>query len=349
MTDQTAEPTELPEVPRLRPQLIVLVVLLVLALGGVGWWLWERDAPRRVVVEFLNALEDGDTERAAAIAPDWMHDHTSSYAIPGSDGTGVSNWRIDGVERNSVTVAVTVTIEAEDGEYPAEFRLRDTEHEMTDEGVVTTSVDWFIDNVSYPVISVTFPTAGQGLVLSGHRLGLGELMGMELGELAVVLLPVSPGTHTVELPDLGGFVTGAGGRTVNVPPDFSIGNSHDRVELAYAITPEGVTEVERLFQEHVLECSADPDAGRDCPLRAGGYDFPVEDVETGSWTVLTWPELEFEETRGSWFVTSAKPGEAVYTWTAEVEGETVEHRSELPLKYSGWVDLTRDGQLRLRL
>lgn len=313
----------------------VCALLVLTLVASAGTWWWQRGEPQRVVEDFLQALADDDLERAADLGPQplWKpaDGTTRTVVIPAVQGTGVTDWTIDEVERHERWTRVRATIVSASGEGPAEFTVE----------------DGHLDPVPYPSVGFRIPTAAGGIVVNDQRVGLSNLYGMTLGGLGIGTLYLSPGTHTLALPDLGDLVTSQS-QTVVLPPDFSSTSSTKDVELAYDLTTEGEAEIERLFRALVEECTtSDQPARDDCPISSDDILLGGGDPPTGTWEVTRWPDLELtrDVTNAWWRVGTATAGEAVFTITAGADAGKQGAKQVVPLSFASRVELQADGSL----
>lgn len=308
------------------------LVLIIVAVAGT-WW-WQREEPRRVTEDFLQALVDGDLERAAELGPqplwDPEHDMVQTVAIPALDEPDITGWSIDEIERHETWARVRVTIESASGENPAEFTVSDGQ----------------LSSVDYPSVQFQIPTLAGAIVVNGERVGLSNMYGMTLSDIGIGTIYLTPGTHTLTLPKLGEFVSSQT-HTVDLAPDFSTTSSAEDLELGYELTAAGEDEVDRLFRELVEECAASgPPADSDCPITRDYFGLD-SDLPDGTWEVLKWPEflIEAEVAGDGWTVETVTDGEAVFTFSDSAEAG--EQGPERPVTLSHWsrLELQPDGSL----
>ncbi|USQ79019.1 hypothetical protein NF556_15510 [Ornithinimicrobium faecis] len=316
-----------------RPSVWVCAVLALTLVAIAGTWWWQREKPRRVAEDFLQAQADGDLERAADLGPQplWKpeDDTIRTVTIPGSAGPAITDWTIDEIERLEGWTRVEATIVSASGEHPVELTVN----------------DGHLDPVDYPSVKFHVPTASGAITVNDERVGLSNLYGMTLGGLGIGTIYLSPGTHTLALPDLSSFVTSQP-QTVTLPPDFSSMSSAEDVDLTYELTGEGEAEIERLFRELVEECTTgDQPAEADCPISTDDIFLGGGEPPDGTWEIASWPDLQMEpvDHNDGWWVETARAGEAVFT---VAEGPSAEQTERVVrLSFTSRVELQADGSL----
>lgn len=317
-----------------RPVVWVGAILTLVLLAIAGTWWWQREEPRRVADDFLQAVADGDLQRAAEIGPQPLSDPADvdvlTVTIPPAEGPDITGWSIDEVERTDSRALVRATVEAAGEEHPAEFTVR----------------DGALSSVDYPSVRFQIPNAAGGIAVNDEVVGLSNLYGMTLGGIGIGTIYLNPGTHTLALPERGEFVS-TEPHTVELPPDFSTRSATERLELTYDLTAAGEDEIDRLFRELVEGClRGEQPSGGDCPVSDDDLHLGPGPAPEGTWEVREWPTLEIEPVANDdgWRASATDFGEAVFTITDPARDDQGQEQV-VAFNFTSRVDLQPDGSL----
>lgn len=295
---------------------------------------WSMPAPAKTVSEYLEAIADGDAERAMALAKTVNAVDDNSFL--NSDAL-TTDWTVtDLITRtvDSQTAYVFATIEADDGtSAQGRFVVRQTGQE-----------EWRIDNPYVKVIFDSVATTSIWLndVRSDRRNGASEPVIFTLFPGVYRLFPNSPVDTTP-------------GRLLLMPTESAVQN----VTFDFTTTEQAQAQAQQSVNDLVDSCAQSGDAGpKHCPFAAqtesGDHieiedDLFVTDLQDSTWEVITYPQIELTDHR--MVIVTKVPGVVRLTGTGERIFSDESGRIDLDLECDVdsaaiHIDIAEDGTLQ---
>ena len=293
----------------------VVVLPVMVVVNALVVWPWES-TPERVVRDYLEALQDADTERALDIAWPFRADRAYGATPPDYEADDFLNpsvlnrqWRIDRVEQhpvNDTTVNVDVTISAGDSTGVGRFSV-----------VNNPDSGWVIGD---PYTHVD---------IAGAPMDFTDLNGVtaELAPGDDQTFTLFPGVYQ-PYPDDDWFT----GTAFVALPGVEIGlqgwssSTKQTIPAGIALTESGATAVQDAVEEFLDDCAEstaiDP---ADCPFGHSDSDIGGEyysDITDVSWTITDYPEVIVEPGAEAFSVYSRTQPLAEVTGTGEHDDHT---------------------------
>ncbi|MGP5415091.1 hypothetical protein [Brachybacterium paraconglomeratum] len=309
---------------------IALLLVLVLALPPL---LLGGTPAESVARRFLQALVDGDmaTVQEHLTPPGAALDLALAPAV-----LEVTDARIEGF--------TLLSTRYEDGRAEVRTRLRVGARSLTTTLHLERRQDgawprpaWTLVPLTLPTVMVAIPVGTAELSVNGQRVTVPAGSRPRGAEgLGIISLRVLPGLYEIEAPPRDGRLDPVPAR-INVPPLLSPWTSVP-LQAGYALTDVGEEQLAGALNDSLREClrSTSP-APLGCPLEA-----PDAHGFSGSWRLVTPPEIRVSAGWMGVFTLYARGGVAEFTVPAADGGEPVAHRVLLDARAMGALD--REGE-----
>lgn len=318
--DPTTDSTWRDWVSAHRKQVKLTAWLLVAALVGSLVLVWTlSQGPKGLVADYLDAIQDGDTDAALAI----VGEPDTAGRVPFLSAAALADdWTVDTiVERRLSDYAADIDVTFSTGNISehGSFRVvRDdpvTEYVETEEQKEEKKEDKNDWRIEEPFVEVDLDTGGLGFVeLGGMRRETGIA-----GENGTVPLLLFPGVYKL-YPSVEKRATVDPGVLVATPvtDPYESPSSHSP---HVTLTDAGAREAQRAINAHIDTCEKKTDESPDgCPFSSDGLVKVLDDLVDLTWQVVTYPEARFVIGPDGFHPVVRKVGTATATATVTRDG-----------------------------
>lgn len=309
---------------------IALLLVLVLALPPL---LLGGTPAETVARHFLQALVDGDmaTVQEHLTPPGAALDLALAPAVVEATDARIESFTL-------------LSTRYEDGRAEVRTRLRVGARSLTTTLHLERRHDgawprptWTLVPLTLPTVMVAIPVGTAELTVNGQRVTVpAESRPRGAEGLGIISLRMLPGLYEIEAPPRDGRLDPVPAR-INVPPLLSPWTSVP-LQAGYALTDAGEEQLAGALHDSLREClrSTSP-APLGCPLEAPGAHGL-----SGSWRLITEPEMSVSAGWMGVFTLYARGGVAEFTVPAADGSEPVAHPVLLDARAMGALD--REGE-----
>lgn len=295
-------------------------------------------APEQVVATYLDAVRDGDVDRALDLSAWRPRGESARFLTAEALDDGWTFTDVTETRRTDERATVTARLSGADGGESATAKF----------DLIATDTGW---SLREPFASLRFGTRSLGFAEAN---GVGAETGPAAKSVAYLFFPGRYEFYSdaVEQLDLGSLdmVLAPGEDTPK--PDSGQPDGSGVIDLGEpGLTESGLKGATKAVGDHIDICAESAKlAPRACPFgtireleRSLGYEYL--DFEDISWTVKKYPEIKAAATENGFAVTATKPGRVVFTATGIEEvfnrdTDEFEPVGEHKVKVSCGMDLT---------